>query len=401
MIKSLLGESRRHLRHKKNFTPVYGAMLLLSLHWAVVLYVHSTYLGTLMSVKTVAALFILGSVLSTIALFYTAQALSRFGNYLVTIGLALIETLALLAIGFTHHPIPVAIFFVVHQAVVPLLLFNLDIFVESKIGKDEQETGRTRGILLVLMNLAAALAPLAAGFMIGGSDAPRFSLVYIAGAAIMVPFLLLIHRYFSNFKDPHYADMHLKFILRTAWRNTDLRYVLIAHLLLQLFFSWMVIYVPLYLATVVGFSWDTLGVILSMGIFAYVLFEYPVGRIADLYTGEKEMMAFGFLILGMTTVWLSFITSPIVLPWVVAMFMTRIGAAMVEATTEAYFFKHATGENAGVIGLFRITRPASMVLGTLLGYLVLLIVPFQYIFVPLGLLMLLGISASFFLHDTK
>jgi hypothetical protein len=386
MIKSLSGESRHHFRKKKTFTPVYTAMLLLSLHWALVLYVNSTYLKLFAETSTINSFFIIGSLVTTVSLFFLARALNAFGNYKITVALGILELLTLVGIAYSTIPFLVILLFIIHQAIVPLLLFNVDIFVESTAGSNEEGTGRTRGVL--------------AGIMIG-NDTPHFSLVYLVSAFFMIPFLFVVHRYFANFKDPPYAGLKLKALFNSCWKNTNLRFVFLAHLLLQLFFAWMVIYVPVYLATEIGFGWEDIGLILFVGMLAYVLLEYPVGLIADLYTGEKELMAIGFFILAITTCWISFLEAAVIVPWVVMMFMTRVGASMVEATTESYFFKHATGENASVIGLFRITRPLAIILGALFGGILLTLLPIQYIFIPFGLFLILGAVFSFFLVDTK
>ena len=83
------------------------------------------------------------------------------------------------------------------------------------------------------------------------------------------------------------------------------------------------------------------------------------------------------------------------------MFLTRAGAAMVESTTESYFFKHTDGGDAHAIGMFRLLRPLATVIGALLGSAALLYLPFNLIFVVLGLVMVPGIFFTIALKDTK
>ena len=78
-----------------------------------------------------------------------------------------------------------------------------------------------------------------------------------------------------------------------------------------------------------------------------------------------------------------------------------IGAALVEATTESYFFKHTRDADASVISFFRASRPLAYLLGALLGTLSLLYIPFNYTFVLLGILMLPGIACAMLLKDTR
>ena len=85
----------------------------------------------------------------------------------------------------------------------------------------------------------------------------------------------------------------------------------------------------------------------------------------------------------------------------VLFFISRVGAALVESTTESYFFKHMQGGDAGIISFFRLLRPLSILIGSLLGALALFYLPFNYIFVVLGLLMIPGIFFTLALKDTK
>src|SRR5690606_1462126 len=101
------------------------------------------------------------------------------------------------------------------------------------------------------------------------------------------------------------------------------------------FFAWMVIYVPVYLSVELGFNWEEIGSILFVALMAYVLLEYAIGYLADNYFGEKEMMALGCIIMSLSVSCFIFLDGSSVLPWMIAMFMTRVGAAFVETTSES------------------------------------------------------------------
>jgi MFS family permease len=113
------------------------------------------------------------------------------------------------------------------------------------------------------------------------------------------------------------------------------------------------------------------------------------------------MMAFGFAILAISTSWFVFLDNSSLVAWMIAMFMTRVGASFVETTTESYFFKHTESKDTNIIGLFRITRPLSYVVGALLGTLTLYFLDFHILFMVLGLLMVPGLFFSMALHDTR
>lgn len=400
MASPVTPEIRLRANAARTFSAVYLAVLLLSFHWALVAYANSSYLHQFVSDKVIGALYTIGSILTIIAFFFISRSLRRFGNYAATLALSVAEIILLIGLALAPSLYLAVPLFVVHHAIVPLLLFNADIFIEHLIGKSEDVTGGKRGIVLVILSLGGAVAALCAGFLLGSGE-PRFTLLYLVSATFMLAFLCLAARCFRAFRDPTYNDINVFETLRHFWIKHDFRFVFLAHFLLQLFFAWMVIYVPLYLLSVVGFTWDEIGLILFVGLFAYVLFEYPIGEIADRWIGEKEMMGTGFMILAVTTMYMAFLRPPLLLPWMITMFMTRLGASLVEVTTESYFFKHTRDADASIISFFRASRPLAYTLGALLGSVALLYVPFNYTFVLLGLLMLPGIAFAIFLKDTR
>lgn len=344
--------------------------------------------------------YVIGSALTILVFLMISRVLDELGNYQLTIGLAIAEVAVLLGMTLSPDLRLVVPLFIAHHAIVPLLLFNLDVFMEGMIGHEENHTGGKRGLLLTVMSIAGAVAPLIAGLLIGDGD-PRFFLAYIASALLMLPFIWVIVKNLKSIKDPKYRRIDVLSSLHYFWKHPNLRFVFMAHFLLQLFFAWMVIYTPLYLATVIGFGWNEIGLIIFVALLAYVILEYPIGEIADRYIGEKEMMAVGFMIIAISTVWLGFISTVALVPWMVTMFLSRVGASLVETTSESYFFKHIDGSDANVIGFFRITRPLAYMGGALIGSLALLSVSFSGLFIVLGLLMLAGIPFALLLEDTK
>jgi len=134
---------------------------------------------------------------------------------------------------------------------------------------------------------------------------------------------------------------------------------------------------------------------------AYVIFEYPIGILADKYIGEKEMMGVGFFVLTISTAWIAFVTIPSVALWALIMFTTRVGASLVEVTTESYFFKQTKSSDAQIISFFRITRPLAYVCGALLASLSLLYLPFNLLFVVLAILMIPALFLTLDIIDTK
>jgi predicted MFS family arabinose efflux permease len=387
-------------KRKKDFVLIYTALLFVSVHWALVIYINSSFLEQFVTAKTVSILYTIGAILSLLIFFHIPLLLRNIGNYKLTIFLAILEFSVVCAMGFVTSPVLASILFLTHFVTVPLLLFNLDVYIEALIDTQEQQTGSKRGLYLTFLSIATALGPLFAGSLITDTTT-SFALVYIVSALFLLPYLAIIFLNFNTFKDPEYGVLSLRSMAHIFKESRDTRTIVIISTHLQLFFTWMVIYTPLYLANVVGFSWAEIGSIMFVGLSAYVIFEYPIGVIADKYIGEKEMMAFGFVVMAVSTSWFAFLTSAPIGIWMIAMFLTRVGASFVEATSESYFFKHAGSIDAHKISLFRMTRPLSAVIGAVLGSIAILYFPFNLLFILLALLMIPGLFFTLMLKDTK
>jgi predicted MFS family arabinose efflux permease len=167
------------------------------------------------------------------------------------------------------------------------------------------------------------------------------------------------------------------------------------------FFSWYVVYLPVYLHNVVGFSWPDIGLILFIMLIPYVFIEYPAGRIADTVLGEKELMIAGFVIAGLGTAPLFWLESSSVWVWGSILFVTRVGTALIESMTETYFFKKIDGTDTSILSLFRIVRPLGYSIGPLTAGVILAFYDIQYLWAILAGIMLLGIIHPLSIKDTK
>ena len=383
-----------------SFRGVYAATLLFTFHWALVAYVNSAYLAQFVSNEIIGALYALGSLGTIVILFFSAPLLRTFGTRSLAGTLSVIEILALAGLALLPYPLAVVPLFLIHHALSPLMILIIDVLAEQRVGAQESRTGGLRGALLVFGAAGVAFAALIAGLLLNGAG-QNFALVYLASALCMTAFWFVLRHTQRVFRDPVYADTDSAGTIRHFWNIRDFRFVFLARFLLQLFYAWMIIYVPLYLASVIGFPWYDIGILLFVALMAFVVFEYPIGRIADRYIGEKEMMAGGFIVLATTTAYLGLLSAPLLIQWMITLFLSRVGASLVEATTESYFFKHTKDADAGVIGFFRITTPAAYLLGALIGTLTLVFASFAHAFLLFGLLMLPGVAFALFLNDTR
>jgi MFS family permease len=381
------------------YSAVYLASIIFTFQVLVTAYSSSTYLEQFVSTETVGILYSISASLAIIFSLTLPRLLRRIGNVASAVLLVCLVSLTQVFMGLAWNTPLVVVAFILYMSISPQVYLNIDIFLETLIGTEEGTTGSKRGLILTLMSVATFMSPLAMGYIVGEEN--NLANVYFVGAAVGLLFIAFIAAKFRHFMDPEYTTVRLRDMVRDSVQNKDIRTVMTAQFLLQFFYTWAVIYIPLYLATSVGFSWQTISLILATGLFAFVIFEYPIGVMADRRLGEKELMALGFVILAIATASISYMGGFSVTNWMVLMFISRIGASLVEVTTESYFFKKVKGNELTLISLFRLTRPLANLLGALVGSLALFYLPFNFIFLVLALVMVCGAFITSFLTDTK
>lgn len=377
---------------------IYLANLFLSFHYFTTAYVNSSFLGVHVSANTVNALYMLASVLNIAIFLYVSTFLRAFGNYRLTLIFALLDLLSVFGLAYATELQFILPLFVLHQALVPMILFNLDVFLEHQT-KDEGVTGETRGIFLTITNLALVLSPLFLAWLnVGDHD---FSKAYLLSGLFLMPLILIVGISMRGFKDETYRHFNLDYEFVTFLKNKNLGAVFAVNFLLQLFYVFMVIYMPIYLTVIVGFSWQDFSLMLSIALLPFLLFELPAGELADHKFGEKEMMGAGFVIMAVSLAILSYLHAPSFAVFATALFMTRLGAALVEVTSESYFFKQTKEGDADLLGIFRITRPVSYLVGPILGGVVLTMTNYQNMFLALSVVMLFGLFFVYRITDTR
>lgn len=385
------------IRKYKMLSVVYFLMLLLSFHYYLIIYMNSSFLHQYADEKIVGLLFTAGSLINIVIFFKISWILKKFGNYITALGAVIIEALAITGLIFADSLLLVAPLFIIHQAIITVILFNLDEFLES-YAPEESTTGEIRGLFLTVSNIALVISPFVAGIILGDN---RYGLVYLASLLFLIPIYIIIRRTFSNFSDSIYRVENISTTVKEIWNNSSVRYVYAAHLVLQFYYAWMVIYTGIYLTSHIGFSWEIVGGIFSIMLLPFIIFEIPVGALADRKWGEKELMVAGFFVLGIATMAISLITTQNIAAWASILFLTRVGASIVEVTTESYFFKHVAAGDSNIISFFRITRPLSFIFAPLVVAAVLVYTDLGLAFILLGTIALCGALFAMNIKDTR
>jgi len=377
---------------------LYAASLFHGFHFFAVHYINSSYLERFLSQSSVGIMFAISSALTVVLLMSTALFLKRLGNYQVALIATGLNFIASLGLAWVTDLGWIFVFFALHTMLVPVTLFCFDVFLESNT-HDENTTGSIRGIFLSMALLAALFSPVISGFLAG--EGARYEWAYLVSALYLLPVLVILNVGFRDFVDPKYEVLSLPGMVRALWHNKNLFHVSMAQFLMRFFFSWYVVYLPIYLHLNVGFTWPEIGIILFVMLIPYVVLEYPAGRIADKWLGEKELMAAGFIIAGVSTAVLFWLDSTNIWVWGGVLLLTRVGTALIESMTETYFFKQIDGDDTSILSIFRILRPLAYSIGPAFAGALLLILPLETLWLVLALIMLLGVAHPALLQDTK
>lgn len=381
---------------RRRMGAIYLGSFIFSAHYVLVVYINSSFLATFAKESTVGLLYTAGSLITLAAFLLSARLWKYFSNYKILVALGVVEGSAILGLAFIHHFPTVALLFVIHQAIIPIIFLSFDLYLEGVTAN--KKTGSVRALFMTAINFTFAIAPLLVGAILSDHD---FWKIYIVSAILIIPAIFVVIRYMNHFREPAYEYLDVRGSVRYFTRKRNLRNVFIASFLLQFFYAWMTIYTPIYLNNYIGFGWREIGVILSIMLLPFVIFEIPLGFLADRRYGEKEILIGGFVVMAVFTALLAFIRVKNVALWALLLFLTRVGASAVEIMTESYFFKQISDKDSDLIGVFRTTRPLAYIIAPPLAAVVFLFGSYALIFLVLGIIVLSGVVWSLKLVDTR
>lgn len=328
-----------------------------------------------------------GAALNVGVFLVAPKHLRKRGNFNLIVTLTLLEMAVLIGIASVPWwPVIVGLF-IIQQGIGTVIFYCLDIFLEQNTKSDY--IGSVRGMYLTMYNLAPIITPVIVGLILNTSV--DYWKIYLISAIFLIPFLLIILLNFRKFKDPEYPEVNIHKTLYHFLNSKNVYDVFIDHFLLSFFYCWMVIYMPIYLRQTIGFDWAEIGLILSIALLPFIIFQIPIGKIEDQKHDEKMVLIFGFLIMAFSVALIPFIIEKSFVIWSVILFVSRIGASIVEVSTESYFFKHVKSTNAGYISLFRMTKNTPFLFVPIVASLSIYFLGIQYSWIILALVMLIGV----------
>jgi len=370
---------------KKTFRLLYFLGFLVAFSTYLPTYADSSFLGKFIGIGAVGYLMSGASLVTIFLIFFYPRLIKKISNLTSTILMVVGYIISAFVLWWVPNVLAMMIFYGISFITSYLLFINMDVFVEDVT--DSLHVGRTRTVYLTFVNLAVLLVPMVMGVLVKNE---HYELSYLISGLIMILVLLILLFERRGLADTvKYRSRHFHQLLKALKGRSDITKVFRVSFSLSLFYVVMVLYVPFYMHNGVGFEWDTIGLIMTIALLPFVLFEFPAGILADKGMGERALMTVGVVLMVLSTGFLFFIKSQSFIMWAIPLLTSRMGAALVESMLETHFFKLVKKEEVDLINLFRDLSPLAWLVGPLISSVLLGFVTIPYLFIILAIVILL------------
>lgn len=373
---------------------LYAVAFLMGFQMSLALYILSSFLTERSGIGNIGIFYVISYIASFYILINLHHLIKKHGKSTMFLIFLVIKITALFGMGLFFES-SIAVVFVVWSLMSGALAWvGLDMLIEN-YSKDKV-TGSIRGACLTVMNAGILVAPFLATWIVKGMGY-RFVFFFAANVTAIVAVIIFV--FFRKVNHDIKKSMSTKEVFKKIIKKKNLGRIYYISFLLDLFYAVAVVYTPLYLRQL-GVSWVEIGIIFTVMLVPFVILQYPLGVLADKKTGEKEWLLVAIVLTAIFTATIGFVNSRDVIVWMGVLFMTRVGASIIEVMKESYFYKQIGPTDVELIDFFRTTRSVAYVVGMALFSLILLFCPIQAVFVVLALILMTGLVPLWKLKDT-
>lgn len=360
-------------------------------------YVASSYFKEVIASDNVSFFYIVIFCVLLILLFKLNRIIEGFGRARTLMALLATQIAVLFVLQFTSISWGGAFLLVTYYVLYGIIGIVFDIVLEAY--SSNGHTGQLRGMYLSVWNFGILIGPLISMFLL-----ERYGFTMIFTVTLMLYALMFLTVFVAlNDIAGHVVPQHLrtKNTFLTFIKRTSLVKIYWVSFTLHFFYAVMTIYMPLYLRDM-GLSWGEIGLIFTIMLVPFITLQYPAGLIADRWWGEKEMLCIGSLIMIASVGVMFFAHSTSFAFWAVILFVSRVGAAIVEALQDSYFYKQVNESDIALINFFRSTRAVSYIAAaTIVGIMLTVHNDMRVIFIVIVFVLIVGLMPIITLKDSQ
>lgn len=385
-------EIEKNRQKKLKLLFIQGAFF--SLSTALLSYTLSSYLAQYISDKYVSLIYSISYGISFVLTIYFGKIIKKIGLFKSAIfNVIIMISMLLLQMIIKQNIFTVFITIIAYQVTASMMYVFLDYYIE-KYSLDGS-TGNTKGLQWTVMNGTFLLGPLVSGIVL---DKLGFNVMFLLSIITAIPVLWILIKDFKNIKVTATKTVSIK--LNKIVKNNAVFKISIINFVLNLFYCIMSIYSGIYMNKVLDLTWDKIGIILAIILIPFVIFQYPAGKIADKYLGQKELLLTSIIVTGVSTICLFFARN--VITFTIALFTTRIGASVMEIMRDVHFYKNVDSKNLDFISFFKSMSSFGYIIGPIIASITLSFLEMKYLFLVLGIFVLVvGLVTIWNLKDTK
>ncbi len=386
-----------NFKKRLNLIILYFLGSLLAISSALPAYIQSSFLNEFIRLETLSLFFIIANILTVFCIIFFPNLIKKLSNFFLTKIVLVVYAISLLGMVVTFNPLSAFLAIILFTVSSNLIWINMDILIETF--SNNSSTGRIRTVYFTFINLGWIISPSLSSYLmkLGGYQLP-----FLISAFLIIPVFIILLYYSKRLKEKVPCSKEkISTVIKKTWTNKNLRGIFFVAFLLQLFYSTAVVYIPIYLHQNLGISWESLGLMFSIMLVPFLLFEIPAGLFADKYIGEKEILFLGLFILTGSLFLFFYLNISTFWIWAAVLFLSRVGAALIEAMRETYFFKIVDAKDVGYINIFRTTAPLGYILGPGIAMLTLAFLPLNYLFLIIAIICLTGFGFIASIKDTK
>lgn len=388
----------RHERYNKHKVKLINIVsFLCGFSSAVSLYVLSLYFADAVGQKSISLFFLVSYIAVLITLLSLHKIIKRMGksySVIFFMGIKLVS-LALLLLFWSEPVLNGAIALALYVFVSSLVWVGLDVMLESF--SIDKMSGRIRGLYLTIANTGFILGPFLSFFLLD-----KYGFFGIFSTLLVIDSIIFIMTLagLRNINHVHKREQTVIELVKGVWRHKNFVRVYLLSFICSFFYSVMIIYSPTYF-TGMGFTLHEISIMFTIMLIPFVLFQYPAGLIADSKIGERKMLIISFVIMSLSVLIMYFVTSNNIYIWSFVLFLTRIGAALIEVFSDSYFYKRIDGDDIGVIDFFRTGKPMAYIVFSFISFIMLQFLETKTVFLLLAIVASSGIYLAYKLEEGR